>query len=156
MLRAEGRGHTCYAPAVEEGGALSDTAIRPSVCPRAQLPSAIGLATASRQRCADCGRSSAASRTAIAGGGGKSSRRPRGDNWFPTATCKSGDKLVFRVRVSYHSERRSVTISRQRQLSTTRDGSGIVTCISYRRWTRGTRCPSRVTLHTHRGECSVR
>ena len=31
----------CYAPAIG-GGALSDTAIRPSVCPMAQLPYTIG------------------------------------------------------------------------------------------------------------------
>ena len=72
---------------------LSDTAIRPSVCPSV-CPSP-WRATAVNYRYAGClqlshvrtanpsadGRRSAASRTAI-GGGGISSRRPRGDNLF--------------------------------------------------------------------------
>ena len=73
-------------------GGLSDTAIRPSVCPRlgymhagcvAQLPrqSARWLPATRDVRTADPsadGRRSATSRTAT--GGGTSSRRPRGDN----------------------------------------------------------------------------
>jgi len=85
-----------YVPVVG-GGALSDTAIRPPVCPSlgystlaawrsclgywhagtCSWPATIDVRTADPS--AD-GRRSAASRTAI--GGGISRRRPRGDNLF--------------------------------------------------------------------------
>ena len=66
---------------------LSDTAIRPSVCPSPRRAAALGYRRAgclqlSHVRTADPsadGRRSAASRTAISGGG-QLSRRPRGDN----------------------------------------------------------------------------
>jgi len=67
-------------------GALSDTAIRPSVCPSARRAAALGYRHTgclqlSHVRTADPsadGRRSAANRNAI--GGGISSGRPRGDN----------------------------------------------------------------------------
>jgi len=75
---------TCYALGC--GGVLSDTAIRPFVCPSPRRAAALGYRHAgclqlSHVRTADPsadGRRSAASETAI--GGGISSRRTRGDN----------------------------------------------------------------------------
>jgi len=44
--------YKCYSTPAVGGGALSDTAIRPSVCPTAQLPWAIGtLAACSLATC---------------------------------------------------------------------------------------------------------
>ena len=97
-----------YAPAVGRGGALSDTAIRPSVCPSVPWRSCPRRASALSYRHASClqlirvrtadpsadGRRSAASRTAI--GGGISSRRPaRGSmtcfyNILTRAWCQCG------------------------------------------------------------------
>ena len=68
------------------GEALSDTAIRPSVCPSPRRAAVLGYAgclqlshVQTADQSAD-GRRSAASKNAI--GGGVSSRRPRGDNLF--------------------------------------------------------------------------
>jgi len=64
VVRARRRGTRCschllVCPAVGAGAVFRNSPIRPSVCPMAQLPIgmlvACSLATAGRQRCADCG-----------------------------------------------------------------------------------------------------
>jgi len=92
---------------------LSDTAIRPSVCPSCPMRAVVlgyryaGCLQLSHVRSVDPsadGRKSAASRTAI-GGGGISSRRPRGDN-------------LYKLCLLYKSLFTENSVATQRQYST--------------------------------------
>jgi len=86
------------------GGALSDTAIRPSVRPSPRRADAlgcrhVGCLQLSHVRTADPsadGRRSASSRTAV--GEGKSSRRPRGDNLHCTVLYCYSSVAAFRCQ----------------------------------------------------------